>query len=81
LVLQTPFLDCVALDPFSLQQDFLTAPEVHVRRREIAQAHLGSSFTRDVGLRLYVVVRDAAKLAAGALSLSQISKATINMLR
>jgi hypothetical protein len=37
--------------------------------------------TRDVVLRLYVIVRDAAKLAAGALSLSQISKATINMLR
>ena len=37
-MLQASFLDCVAFDPFSFQQDFLTAPEVHVGRRQIAQA-------------------------------------------
>ena len=37
-VLQTPFLDCVAFDPFSFQQDCLTTAEVHIGRREIAQA-------------------------------------------
>ena len=38
LVLQASFLDCVAFDPFSFQQDCLTAAEVDVGRRQIAQA-------------------------------------------
>ena len=37
-MLQATFLDCVAFDPFSFKQDCLTAPEVHVGRRQIAQA-------------------------------------------
>lgn len=37
-MLQASFLDCVAFDPFSFQQDCLTASEVHVGRRQIAQA-------------------------------------------
>jgi len=37
-MLQASILDCVAFDPFSFQQDCLTAPEVHVGRRQIAQA-------------------------------------------
>jgi hypothetical protein len=32
LVLQASLLDCVPFDPFSFQQDCLTAPEVHVGR-------------------------------------------------
>jgi hypothetical protein len=38
LLLQASFLDCVAFDPFSFQQDCLTTPEVHVGRCQIAQA-------------------------------------------
>ena len=37
-MLQASFLDCVAFDPFSLQQDCLTATEVNVGRRQITQA-------------------------------------------
>ena len=37
-MLQASFLDCVAFDPFSFQQDCLTASEVHVGRRQVAQA-------------------------------------------
>ena len=37
-MLQASFLDCVAFDPFSFQQDCLAASEVHVGRRQIAQA-------------------------------------------
>ena len=37
-MLQASVLDCVAFDPFSFQQDCLTAPEVDVGRRQIAQA-------------------------------------------
>jgi ATPase subunit of ABC transporter with duplicated ATPase domains len=38
LVLQASVLDGVVFDPFSFQQDCLTASEVHVSRRQIAQA-------------------------------------------
>ena len=38
LVLQASFFDCVPFDPFSFQQDCLTAPEVHVGWCQIAQA-------------------------------------------
>jgi hypothetical protein len=31
-VLQAPFFECPSFDPFSLQQDGLTAPEVDVGR-------------------------------------------------
>ena len=37
-MLQASILDCVAFDPFSFQQDCLAAAEVHVCRRQIAQA-------------------------------------------
>ena len=37
-MLQASFLDRVAFDPFSFQQDCLTASKVHVGRRQIAQA-------------------------------------------
>jgi hypothetical protein len=33
LMLQASSFDCVAFDPFSLQQDGLTAPEVDIGRR------------------------------------------------
>src|SRR6516165_1304653 len=34
---------CFAFDPFSFQQDCLTAPEVHVGRSQIAQAFMIAS--------------------------------------
>ena len=37
-MLQASIFDCGSFDPFSFQQDCLTAPEVHVGRRQIAQA-------------------------------------------
>lgn len=37
-MLQAMFLDCVAFDLLSFQQDGLTAPEVDVGWRQIAQA-------------------------------------------
>ena len=37
-MLQAAFLDCVPFSPFSFQQDGLTASEVDIGRREIAQA-------------------------------------------
>ncbi len=37
-MLQATFLDCVSFDPFSFQQDGLTAPEVDVGRGEIVDA-------------------------------------------
>ena len=37
-VLQAALFECLSFDPFSLQQDGLTAPEVDVGRRQIAQA-------------------------------------------
>jgi hypothetical protein len=37
-MLQATILDCVAFDTFSFQQDCLTSPDVHVGRRQIAQA-------------------------------------------
>ncbi len=43
LVLQASFLDCFPFDPFSFQQDCLTAPEVHVGRCQIAQAFMIAS--------------------------------------
>jgi hypothetical protein len=38
LVLQAPILDCETFDPFSLHEDFLTASEVNVGWREVAEA-------------------------------------------
>src|SRR5450759_3921957 len=37
-MLQASILDCVAFDPFPFQEDCLTASEVDVGRRHIAQA-------------------------------------------
>ena len=37
-VLQAPLFECLSFDPFSFQQDGLTAPEVNVGRCQIAQA-------------------------------------------
>jgi hypothetical protein len=37
-MLQASILDCVASDPFSFQQDCVASTEVHVGRRQIAQA-------------------------------------------
>ena len=37
-MLQAPQFDCPSLDPFSLQQDGLAAPEVDVGRRKIVEA-------------------------------------------
>jgi hypothetical protein len=37
-MLQATFLDCVAFDPFSFQQDCLTVSEVDVGRRWIVEA-------------------------------------------
>jgi hypothetical protein len=37
-MLQSSFVDGVAFDPFSLQQDGLPAPEVDVGGREVLQA-------------------------------------------
>ncbi len=37
-MLQAPMFDCLSFDPFSCPQDGLTASEVDIGRREIAQA-------------------------------------------
>lgn len=37
LMLRAPPLKCLSLDPFSLQQDDLAAPEVEVGGREVAE--------------------------------------------
>ena len=43
-------LDCVSFDPFSFQQDCLTAAEVNVGRRQIAQALLVAVVVRLIDL-------------------------------
>jgi hypothetical protein len=37
-MLQAPVFDGLSFDPFTFQQDSLTAPEVDIGRRQIAQA-------------------------------------------
>ena len=37
-MLQASLFDCLALDPFSIQQDGLSAPEVDIGGRQIIQA-------------------------------------------
>ena len=40
LVLQSSEFDCVSFDPFTLEQDGLTAPKVDVGRRQVLQAFM-----------------------------------------
>ncbi len=48
-MLQAPMFDCLSFDPFSFQQDGVTASEVDVGGREVFQALVVS---------LVIVVRD-----------------------
>ncbi len=40
MVLQAALQNCLLFDPFSFQQDGLTASEVYVGRRQVAQAFM-----------------------------------------
>ena len=40
MVLQSSVFDRVSFDPFALEQDCLTAPEVDVGRRQVLQAFM-----------------------------------------
>ena len=56
--MQASILDCEVFDPFSLTQDFRSAPEVDIGRRKIVQAFVVTAViivvdeTADLGLKL-----------------------------